>query len=107
MGHDHAALCNVGRQFRQPARDIFVGQPVETVTADAFLVEPFGQSVAVGDFGMAAMKRRIEASDLRKLRLPLPKRANGAEIVRLVEWSERRESLKRSITASSMRIGSL
>src|SRR4029077_9322288 len=64
------------------------------VTADALLVERFGQSIAVGNFGMAAMERCIEAGDLRKPRLPRPERANGAEIVRLVEWSERRESLK-------------
>ena len=56
---------------------------METVTADAFLVELFGQSVAVGNFGMAAMKRRIEAGDLRKLRLPLPERLIGP---RLFGW---------------------
>ena len=108
MGHDHAALCNVRRQFRQPARDIFVGQPVETVTADAFLVEAFGQSVAVGNFGMAAMKRRIEAGDLRKLRLPLPERVRIGP--RLFGWwrgASGAKACSRSITASSMRIGSL
>ena len=108
MGDDHAALRNVGRQLRQPARDVFVGQPVKAVAADAFLVEALGQRVAVGNFGMAAMKCRVEAGDLRKLRLSLQQSADGAEIVRLMERRERREGLQAArATASSMRIGAL
>ena len=67
---------------------------MEAVTADAFLVELLWQRVAVGDFGMAAVKGRVEAGDLRKLRLSLQQGADGAEIVRLMERRERREGLK-------------
>ena len=87
-------LRNVRRHLRQPARDVLVRQPVKSVAAHAFLVEALWQRVAVGNFGMAAMKRRVEAGDLRKLRLSLQQRADRAEIVRLMERRERRESLK-------------
>ena len=74
--------------------DALIRQPVKSVAADAFLVEALRQRVAVGNFGMAAMKRRIEAGDLRKLRLSLQQRADRAKIVRLMERRKRRESLK-------------
>ena len=67
---------------------------MKSVAANALLVELLGKRVAVGDFGMAAMKGRVEAGDLRQLRLPLQQGADGAEIVRLMERRERREGLE-------------
>ena len=94
MGDDHAALGDIRRDLRQLARDIFVGQAVEAVSPDAFLIELIRQRVAVGDFGMAAVKAGVEACDLRQLRLPLQQGADRAEIVRLVERRKRGEGLK-------------
>ena len=66
MGDDHAALGNVGRHLRQPARDVFVGQAVKAVAAHALLVEAARERVAVGNLGMAAVEGGVEAGDLRQ-----------------------------------------
>src|SRR5262249_6548357 len=94
MSHDNAALGDVRRELRQLARDVFVGESVKAVAADALLVEPLGQRVAVGDLWMAAMEGGVEAGDLGELRLPLQQGSDGAEIVRLMEWRKRRKSLE-------------
>ena len=67
---------------------------MKSIAADAFLVEVLWQRVAVGNFGVTAMKRSIEAGDLRKLRLSLQQSADGAEIVRLMQRCKRCEGLK-------------
>ena len=67
---------------------------MESVAADALLVELFGQGVAVGNVWVTAVKGRVETGDLRELRLSLPERADGTEIVRLVKRGKRREGLK-------------
>ena len=67
---------------------------MKAVAAHAFLVEALWQRVTVGNFGMAAVKCRVEAGDLRKLRLSLQQSADGAEIVRLMERRKGRKGLK-------------
>src|SRR4029077_19168190 len=94
MGDDHAVVRDVRRELRQFARDVFVGQPMEAVAAHAVLIELVWQSIAVGDLGMAAMKRGVEAGDLRQLWLSMPQRADGSEIVGRVKRGKRREGLK-------------
>ena len=44
--------------------NVFIGQSVKSVTTNAFRVKLLGKRIAVGDFRMAAMESRIEASDL-------------------------------------------
>src|SRR5262249_7313060 len=94
MSHDNAALGDVSRELRQLARDVFVGESVKAVAADALLVEPLGQRVAVGDLWMAPMEGGVEAGDLGELRLPLQQGSDRAEIVRLMERRQPWQGLK-------------
>jgi hypothetical protein len=67
---------------------------MEAVAANALLIELLRKRVVVREFRVPAMEGGIEAGDLRQLRLSLPQRADRAEVVGLVEWSQRREGLK-------------
>ena len=67
---------------------------MKSVAADANLVELFRQGVAVGNVWVTAVKGRVETGDLRELRLSLPERADGTEIVRLVKRGEGLKPLK-------------
>src|SRR5690242_4989261 len=91
MRHHDATLGDVRSDGRQSARDIFVGETVESVTPDALLIEFVGKRITVGKLGMAAMKGRVETSDLRELRLSLQQHADWREVIWLVQWRERRE----------------
>ena len=64
MRDDDPAERDVRRDLRQRARDVFIGQSVEAVASDAFLIEALRQRVPNGHGGVAAMKRGIEARDL-------------------------------------------
>ena len=81
---------------------------MKAVAAHALCIERLGDRVAVGDLGMAAVERGVEAGDLQQLRLARPDRPDRCEIVRLVQWSERRQASRAaSSTASSITTGSL
>ena len=80
-----------GATCRQGVRDVFVGQAVEAVAADAVVVEPARQGVPVGDLGVGAVERGIEARDLGQLGPEPGDRADAGEIVRLVQRRERHE----------------
>jgi hypothetical protein len=67
---------------------------VETVAADAVVVEPARQSVPVGELRMAAVKRGIEARHLREIGLSRGDRADASEIVRLMQRRQRTERLE-------------
>ena len=64
-------LGDVRRDLAQPLGDILVGQAVKAVAAHAFVVEPLGDRVVVGDRAVAAMERGVEAGDLRQIRKAL------------------------------------
>ena len=68
MGHDDPFLRDVGRDLRQASRDVFVGEAVKAVAADALGMEMLGDGVVIGDGGVLAMERRVEARDLRQPR---------------------------------------
>ena len=70
MRDDHAARRDVRRDLAQALGDVFVRQPVKPVASDAFGIEVLGNGVMVGDRAVAAMKRGVEAGDLRQLGKP-------------------------------------
>ena len=57
-----------GATSRKPARDVFIGQAVKSVSAHALRIEMLRDRIVVGDRAVAAVKRGIEAGDLREVR---------------------------------------
>ena len=94
MGDHGAALGKIGSDAWEPVGNVLVGQAVEAVTAHALVIERLGEGVTVGQFGVTAVKGRIEAGDLKELRLPRSHRADRAEIVRLMQRRKRRERIE-------------
>ena len=104
--HDRPARGGSGVDRRQHRGDVFVTQAVETVAAHARLVHFVGQSEHLREFRIGAMKRRIEAGDLRHLRGALHHCTDRGEVVRLVQRRERDEAGRApQATASSTRTG--
>ena len=62
--------------------------------AHALVIKRLREGVTVGHVGMTAVKGRIEVSDLEKLRLPRPHRADRSQIVRLMQRRKRRERIE-------------
>ena len=85
----HPALCNLRRDLAQTLRNILVGKAVKTITAYAFLIKTLRKRVVIRQGAMAAMKRRVEACNLRQLRTAGEKCADRGEIVRLVQRRQR------------------
>ena len=95
MSDDHRALGRTsGATCAQAVGDIFVRQAVEAVAAHALGVEPLRNGVMIRDRAVAAMKRGIEAGDLRQIGKALEQRADRREIVRLVQRRQRNVALE-------------
>ena len=106
MRDDHPAARNLGRNLLQPAGDELVGQAVEAVAPHALVVEMFRDRVVVGQRIVAAVKRRVEARDLRQLGDTGEDSADGCEIVRLVQWRQRDQAFEvGDSTSASIRTG--
>ena len=90
MRNDDPSACDGRRNFRQAARDVFVGKAVKSVAPHAFRVEALGNRVMVGQRIMGAMKRGIEARDLGNPGHAVKKRADRRKVVRLMQRRERR-----------------
>ena len=67
---------------------------METVAADAVIVEAARQGEHVIDERVAAMKRGVEAADLRHLGIDRKGGAHRGKIVRLVQRGERRKRVE-------------
>ena len=63
---------------------------MKAVAPDALVVELMRDGVVVGDRVMVAMKRGVEAGDLRQCRKIGEQRADRRQIVRLVQRRQRR-----------------
>ena len=70
MADHHPALRQSWVDLAQPVGDVLVGQAVKAVAAHALLVPAVRDREPVGDLGMAAMERGVEARDLGHLRPP-------------------------------------
>ena len=64
---------------------------MEAVAPHALVVERPRQGIAVGVRRVAAVKRGVEAGDLRHLRIDLLRQPDRREVVRLVQRRQRRE----------------
>ena len=69
MRDDDPAVGDLGRALRQHRGDVFVGQPVKPVAPDALLVQRIGQRKSLRHLGRGAVKRGVEARDLRQFRV--------------------------------------
>ena len=58
---------------------------METVAPHTFVIEPGWYGEVVGQGAMAAVKGRVEASDLRQIRPVVKKGPDGSKIVWLVQ----------------------
>ena len=64
---------------------------MKSIAANALLGEAARQGERLREIGLGAMKGRVEAGDLRYLRRSLHDRADGGEVVRLMQGRERLE----------------
>ena len=67
---------------------------MKTIALNTLGIEASRNGKQLGYAREGLVKRCVEAGHLGKLRLPLQQGSDRPEIVRLVEWSERRESLQ-------------
>ena len=67
---------------------------MKAVTPDPALVQRAGQGEAGGDLGHRAVKRGVEAADLRHLGIDRKGGAHRGKIVRLVQRGERRKRVE-------------
>jgi hypothetical protein len=65
MSDDYTAVRDLMREARQNRSDVFVRQPVEAITLNAGAPHFTRNRHQFGNRGLAAMKRRVEAGDLR------------------------------------------
>ena len=94
MGDDHPPLGDLRRGLRQGLGDIFIGKAVKAVAPDALGVEAMRDGVMVRERVMVAMKRGVEAGDLRQRRKILQQRADRRQIVGLMQRRQRGEALE-------------
>ncbi len=96
MGDDELFVAGAfGRDARQRRDDVFVGQAVKAVAADAFGGERAGQAEFLGERRRVVMKRGVEAGDLRHVGRDRGDRADRGDVVRLVQRRERHQRFER------------
>ena len=78
---------------RQRAGDEFIGQAVKPIAPHALLVERVRNGEAIGDGGMAAMERGVEAGDLRQAGKPRGERLQHRQRRGVVQRRQRRDRL--------------
>jgi hypothetical protein len=95
MADDYPARGNFRRNLGQDPGDILVRQPMKAVTPDAFVVISARQREQVGHFRVIPVKSRVEARDLRDLRVHGPRRLDVIQVVRQMQRCEWTQSLQR------------
>ena len=68
MSDDDTRVGDFRRDRLQTIGDVFIGEAVEAVAANALRVETFRQGEMIRNRTMTAMESRVEAGDLRQLR---------------------------------------
>ena len=94
MSDDNTTVRDSRRYVAQAARDIFVGESMKPVASDTLGVKALRNREMVGDFAMAAVKRRVEARDLDQFRPTREQCLNGREVIRLMQRRKRNVALK-------------
>ena len=91
MEDDHPAVGGLAQMLGQDLGDVFIGQSVEAVAAYPLFRELTRQREQLRQFRLAAMEGGVEAGHLRQSRLQPLERADGVEVVRLVQGRERNQ----------------
>ena len=94
MADHHPALRQSRVDLAQPVGDVGVGEAVKAVAAHTLLVPAVRDREPVGDLGMAAMERGVEARDLGHLRPARADLADRRQIVRLVQRRQGHQPLE-------------
>ena len=89
MGDNHALVGDLRADFAEPFGDVFVGKAVKSIAAHALGVERFRNREMVNDRAVAAVKRGVEAGDLRQVRETRLDRPDRRKIVRLMQRRQR------------------
>jgi hypothetical protein len=89
-----AALC--AEDLRKARGDVFIGEAMEAVAAQAFRMQLLWNGIMICNCTVAAVKRCIEAGNLRELRKTRENVADRREIVRLVQGRKWHITLKPS-----------
>ncbi len=79
MRKDNSSSCKFGCQFAQPRHKKLVRKAMKSVAPNTCIGKPARQSESLGQIRLAAMKGRVEASELRYLRRSVQDCANGSE----------------------------
>ncbi len=66
MGYDDLSRRDLRRHLGQAARDIFIGQTMESVTAHTLRIELLRDRIVLDDRAVSAVERSVEAGDLRE-----------------------------------------
>ena len=72
MRYHHPAVRDVWRRLGQYGRDILIGKAVEPVSPDPGLMKLARQRKGLREFGYASVKCRVEAGNLRQIRIDAP-----------------------------------
>ena len=67
---------------------------MKSVAAHPFIIERLWDGKSIGDFRVIAVEGGIETGNLQKVRLSFQNRPNWSDIVRLMQWCERIETLE-------------
>src|SRR5437899_10194375 len=95
MRHRRAFLCRLRRERGEAARDVFEGEPMKTVAADAALFKMPGDGKAARRRRQVVMEGGIEAGDLRQPRLQRSHRPDRCQTARLVKGRKRYQCFQR------------
>src|SRR5262249_11465807 len=79
------------RAPRQYRGNVFVREAVKAIASYALLVERVGQRESLRDLRRSPVEGGVKASDLRQFGIEGHHHLDRREIVRLVQWRERRQ----------------
>ena len=68
VGYDDAAIGQCAQMLWQLTGNVFVGNPVKSVTPDTRIVQLAGQPQPLGQCRLVTMEGRVEAGDLGQRR---------------------------------------
>src|SRR5215207_11455139 len=96
MRYNHSTFGNFRHNLLQPSGDVLIRQTMEAVATHTFRIEPRWNCIVGCDHAVTTMERRVEASDLRKLREALTNGMDRCQIIGLMQGRQWNEALKLS-----------
>src|SRR5262249_54178672 len=89
VSDDYASGCHIRRDLPQPIGNILIGKAVKSITTNSLNIELLRDSKVVCKRTVAAMERRIKASNLSEIGKSFKKQTNWREIAGLMQRRER------------------